>query len=88
MKDFFLQKYVRFWHWKFRMMNVNWRDSDMYTNGQYDEFPYENFDNFLNWFSIDKEFWKNHWKFVLVEIFRQAFILLVISHLLAYLMRK
>ncbi len=32
------------WHQAFQRHSTNWKDSDMYTNGQFDEIPYIEWD--------------------------------------------
>lgn len=84
MKEFLLEKYVKFWHWKFKLMNVNWQKSDLYRIGEYDNIPYENFESFLNVFSIDTDFWKEHWIFVLEIVLRQAYIAILVKIAIVY----
>ena len=43
LKDIVFWFYNKFWHWNFKLHNPNWREFDMYTNGQLDDIPFWNF---------------------------------------------
>jgi hypothetical protein len=48
LKGICLDIYIKYWHWNFQRVNPNWKQSEMYTNGQFDEIPYSNFKDFEN----------------------------------------
>ncbi len=35
-----LDSFVAWWHKKFKEVNPNWKQSELYLNGQFDEMPY------------------------------------------------
>lgn len=85
MKEFLLRKYVKFWYWKFKLKIKNWRDSELYTSGQFDEFPREEFLTVVSIFTPEKDFWKNHWQEVLARLMQgigQGIIIYIVVEIL------